>query len=362
MALSGSLREFSLSEILQLLSSQRKTGALRLTRGNESRVVYLLEGRIAAARDRGYTREDPLARFLKRIHRLSDEQLRGIESIHAESNRDLVDLLLNGRYLEREEMSVLYERMVLDVLHDILSWEDGTYSFSNVSPPESALSVSLSTESMLMEAVRRQDELRRYRQKLTDPGLILGLKELPDPDAPLTEEEKELFGLVDGRRTLGELVVESPFTDFEAYEALFRLVDAGWIEIGGRRAREDDPAEPVAAPTGWAASWKTEAILAGACVLFIALVQILAMKTTEADDARPSPETDAYANLALRDVRFAVDVQTAKVGHAPASLDELVAAGWLAPDQIAPAGATLRYTPAGADNAAVVEYVAPAPR
>jgi len=101
MALSGSLREFSLSEILQLLSSQRKTGSLRLTRGSDMRVVYLLEGRIASMRDRGFSEEDPLARFLRRVHRLSEEQLRGIASIHAESNRDLVDLLLNGRYIER---------------------------------------------------------------------------------------------------------------------------------------------------------------------------------------------------------------------------------------------------------------------
>jgi hypothetical protein len=357
MALSGSLREFSLSEILQLLSSQRKTGSLRLTRGGESRVVYLLEGRIAAGRDRGFPREDPLARFLKRIHRLSDEQLRGIESIHAESNRDLVDLLLNGRYLEREEMSVLYERMVLDVLHEILSWEDGTYSFSNVAPPESALSVSLSTESMLMEAVRRQDELRRYRQKLTDPGLILGLKELPDPDAALSEEEKELFGLVDGRRTLGELVIESPFTDFEAYEALFKLVEAGWIEIGGRRmSGQEASATAVPTPTGWAASWRTEAVLAGACLVLVALVQFLAMKTTAAENATPSPTEDAYANLALRDVRFAVDVDATQTGHVPVTLSELVERGWLTPDQVAPGGIALHYEPATVDRAAVLEF------
>ena len=83
MALSGNLREFSLSEILQLLSSQRKTGALRMTRGQESRVVHLLEGRIAGTRDRGFGEDDPLVRFLRRIHRLSEEQLKGIASIHA---------------------------------------------------------------------------------------------------------------------------------------------------------------------------------------------------------------------------------------------------------------------------------------
>src|SRR5687768_14971562 len=217
MGLSGNLREFALSEILQILSSQRKTGSLRLTRESDNHVIYLLEGRIASVRDRGLPADDPLALFLRRIHRLSEEQMRGIASIHAESGRDLVDLLLNGRYIEREELSMLSERLVLDVLNELIGWEDGTYSFSSVAPPESVLAVSLSTESMLMESVRRVDELKRYTQKLSDGGLVLSLKELPDPDADLSEDEKELFGLVDGRRTLAEVVAEAPLTNFEAY-------------------------------------------------------------------------------------------------------------------------------------------------
>ena len=352
MALSGSLREFALSEILQLLSSQRKTGSLRLTRGSEMRVVYLLEGRIAAMRDRGYSDEDPLARFLRRVHRLSEEQLRGIASIHAESNRDLVDLLLNGRYIEREELSMLYERMVLDVLHEILAWEDGTYSFSNVAPPESALTVSLSTESMLMEAVRRVDELKRYKQKLTDPSIVLGLKELPDPDASLGEDEKELFGLVDGRRTLDELVHESPFTDFEAYEALFRLIEAGWIEIMGRRKTEAPVSETQVARPGLATSWKTEMMLAGACALLVLVVQVLAWKSAP----RPSggPSTDVYAELGARDVRAALEAEHARVGSYPQTLEALVENGWLEKSQLTPAGAKLAYT--ADDSSYVLEF------
>ena len=352
MALSGSLREFALSEILQLLSSQRKTGSLRLTRGSDMRVVYLLEGRIASMRDRGYSEEDPLARFLRRVHRLSEEQLRGIASIHAESNRDLVDLLLNGRYIEREELAMLYERMVLDVLHEILAWEDGTYSFSNVSPPESALSVSLSTESMLMEAVRRTDELRRYRAKLTDPSLVLGLKELPDPDAALGEDEKELFGLVDGRRALGELIHVAPFTDYEAYEALFRLIEAGWIEIQGRRMPEQVAEDAPAARTK-PTSWRTEAMLAGACALLVLVVQVLAWKST----ARPrdGSGTNVYAELGVRDVRAALEAERARGGSYPHSLDALVEHGWLERSQLSPSGMKLAYHVDG-DSAYVLEF------
>jgi hypothetical protein len=354
MALSGSLREFALSEILSLLSSQRKTGSLRLTRGTETSVIYLLEGRVAAVRDRGMGSDDPMARFLRRIHRLSDEQMRGVASIHAESGRDLVDLLLNGRYIEREELSMLYERMVLDVLHDVLVWDDGIYSFSNVTPPETVLPVSLSTESMLMEAVRRTDEMRRYKLKLTDPGLVLGLRELPDPDAALSEEEKELFGLVDGRRTLGELVAEASLTDYEAYEALYRLVEAGWIELQGRRAPEEPaPLDMNAARRALGASWRTDLALAGASIALVLVFQAVAWKTSPAAPAAApatAADDDPYAALALRDVRFALDMFHTQQGHYPASLAELVAAGWLHPRQQTYGQLAFAYAP-GPDNA-----------
>jgi hypothetical protein len=355
MALSGSLREFSLSEILQLLSSQRKTGSLRLTRGSESRVVFLLEGRIAAVRDRGLNESDPLARFLRSVHRLSEEQLRGIASIHAESGRDLVDLLLNGRYIEREELTILYERMVLDVMHDILGWDDGTYSFSNVSPPETALPMSLSTESMLMEAVRRLDELRRYRQKLSDPSLVLGLKELPDPDAALTEEEKELFGLVDGRRTLGELVEEAPLTDFEAYEALFRLVEAGWIEVEGRRAPEIPAGETGAPRRGLGTHLRVEAAIVLASLALVAGFQFLAWRTTTAGSTPGSVYDDAYAALDVRDIRFALEVDRTQKGRYPDSLDGLVDSGWLHPGQLRIDGWKLDYRPAAGGQSYTLE-------
>ena len=364
MALSGSLREFALSEVLQLLASQRKTGSLRLTRGTETTVLYLLEGRIAAVRDRGLSTDDPLARFLRRIHRLSDEQMRGIASIHAESGRDLVDLLLNGRYIEREELSMLYERMVLDVLHDVLGWDDGVYSFSNVTPPESVLPVSLSSESMLMEAVRRTDEMRRYQAKLGDPSLVLGMRELPDPDAPLSEEEKELFGLVDGRRTLGETVAESPLTDYEAYEALFRLVEAGWIEVSGRRAPEETaPVEAVPARRALdASSWQTDLVFAGMAALLLVVVQVTAWRTAPAPPpvaAATAAADDPYAAMALRDVRFALDIQRTKDGRYPESLDVLVDAGWLRADQKTWGNLVLAYSPSLDGSAYTLEFTNP---
>jgi hypothetical protein len=230
MDLSGSLREFHLSEIVQLLSGQRKTGRLTLTQGEEDACLYFEDGRLVAVREPGLAPNDPLMRFLRRVHWLSDEQLHGIETLHTESHRDLVDILLNGRYLDAEELTVLYERMTIDLLFRLLSWEDAAYAFSVCNPPESSLPISFSTDGLLMESVRRIDESRRYLQELPEGHEIPGLRELPDPDASLSEDEKELFALVDSNRTIAEIVAEAPLCDFEALEGLSSLFENGWVE------------------------------------------------------------------------------------------------------------------------------------
>jgi hypothetical protein len=152
MALQGSLRDFSTTEILQLLGSQKKTGALTLENGSEKGIVFVQEGRVVSTRLPGMTKDDPLLGFLRQIHRLSDEQLSGVLTIQRESGRDLEDLLLNGRYLDSRELTMFIERQVLDDLMRLVRWDNGSYRFDpNTKWPNTPL-VLLSMEGVMIEA------------------------------------------------------------------------------------------------------------------------------------------------------------------------------------------------------------------
>jgi len=342
MALQGSLHEFALWEIVQLLSSQKKTGRLLLRNNQEQVAIYFLDGRIAGAREPGLAPNDPLMRFLRRVRWLSDEQLRGIESLNAESGRDLVDLLINGRYVEAEELESLYERMVLDLIFKMLRWESGEYSFSAVVPPESALRISLSTDSILMEAARRVDEHKRQLQQLPDGHLILGLRELPDPDAPLSDEEKELFGLVDGKRTLAEIVQEAPVTDYEAMEGLARLLESRWIEIVGKReVGGEAPEAPMPVRrVSRAKEFVLTGMLAGLAVLLLVITAPLRSPIAPSGLA---PDRDFDQRSRWNDVTMALEVYKAEKGAYPAQLDDLVQSEWLRSNQLKFDGYELRY-------------------
>jgi hypothetical protein len=343
MALQGNLRDFSASEILQLLGTQKKTGCLTLQQGGAPVVIYVLDGRVVSTRTPGLAKGDPLLAFLRQAHRLSEEQHRGILTIQRESSRDLEDLLLNGRYLDAEELAGFIERQILDDLMRLVRWEDGSYRFDpHLRWPQPPI-VRLSIEGILMEVARRSDEQKRYAAMFPDRHQILGMRDLPDPNVNLTEEERELFGIIDGRRTLDEVVTAAPLSEYETYEALQRMVEAGWVEPVGRREPGLAP-PPVELPDSARPArvrWERELTVAAGLIAFIFVLRLGShfVAPTATRPTRP----DIFAAAEVRDLRMGLDLYRREHGCYPDALEKLVADRWLSSDRVRVAGHELRY-------------------
>lgn len=343
MALQGNLRDFSVSEILQLLGTQKKTGCLLLKRDAENVAIYVSEGRVVSAREPGMRADDPLLSFLKDIHRLPEEQYRGLLTIHRETGRDLEDLLLNGRYMESDELAGYLERQILDTLLKLAQWDNGTYRFDPAVTWKADRLVRLSTEGVLIEAARRVDERKRFRAMFADPHQVLGVRDLPDPNEPLSDEERELFGIIDGKRTLAEVTAAAPLTEYETHEALHRMTEAGWVESIGRRDPGQTPADAPArpAPVERRALARELMVTATALVVVAALVAggHLATRATPVDR---SP-TDVFVAAQLRDLRKVLDLYQRENGRYPERLEQLVDDHWLSEREIAVPGHRLTY-------------------
>jgi hypothetical protein len=345
MALQGNLHDFSAMEILQLLGSQKKSGCLVLEWNTERALVWVTDGRIVSTRAHGMSKDDPLAAFLIQTNRLSDEQFRGLLTIQRESGRDLEDLLTNGRYVEAGELAPLVERQILNDLTRLVRWENGTYRFDpNVRWPGAAL-VTLSMEGAMMEAARRVDEQKHFVGVFRDPHQLLGVHDLPDPNEPLSDEEREIFGIIDGQHTVAEVVQAAPLCEYEAYESLNRMLQAHWIEFVGRR----DPGVTRVTPTAPAPRpdrhtpprWVNELIVAVAMLVSILCVRFVASRVRVVHTF--DPVTDVYAASDARDLRFAVELYARERGELPRRLEDLVEDRWLSEAQLRVRGYVVQY-------------------
>jgi hypothetical protein len=342
MALQGNLDDFSLPEILQLIAVQQKSGVLKLTAGDDVAVVFFEVGKIVSTRDRRRNAKDPLKPFLVRTGHLTEAQMKQIETIEAESRRELTDILLTGSYLTSDDLSLAVEMQIQDTLHQLLTWKTGSYHFSGDARtvPKFAVNVRLNTEGLLMESMRRIDETARYRETFTSPAMVLRPKPLASPPRELAPQTQRVLALVDGLRPLRDIVAQSKLVEFEAYEALHHLLDLGVIEISlsaapppkvtsiaaERPVTDAVPATPAAVVLGIAA-----VILAGSLAVglwvgpgFLARVE----RTMPA--AVPSPPEIATVDEAAR-VSLALETYRRLRGSYPTDLLSLGTQGFLPP-------------------------------
>src|SRR5881296_957220 len=104
MALEGTLRDFSLADIFQLIGIQKKTGVLTLKYDGEVVTVSFLNGNVVTADSLNKNLEDRLGTVLLRSGRLSDKQLQEALKLQKETLKRLGSILVDGRYIKEADL------------------------------------------------------------------------------------------------------------------------------------------------------------------------------------------------------------------------------------------------------------------
>lgn len=234
MELQGSVERFELSDIFQLLSVSRKTGTLGVQRGEEVVMVYLSRGDIIYAYNPN--RKLRLGDLLIRKKKLTTSQLERAMRIQRElkTRKRLGELLVLESFITRKDLEDVVRKQVEDVIYDLLRWETGNFKFyENKFPTQEDVTINISTENLILESVRRLDELEHIQKKLPAFDTVLGLaiaETRRAKDVALEAEEWNVLTLVDGRRDIRRIIEESRLGKLETMKRLAGLLLAGLVE------------------------------------------------------------------------------------------------------------------------------------
>ena len=238
----GDASGFPLSDLIAFLSQSRWSGVLRVHTGGGERSVALKDGEV-----RGASSEDPADRLSEVLVRLGlasrshvDEALREVPP--SKVGRALVD----KGVLQAHQLWAAVSQQVSDIFHTMVLAREGVFFLVDQDVDERLQSnVQLSTQSLLMDAIRKIDELAHFRGRIPH-GRMYVTKKRPS-DGKLHPDEDLLLGLATGRRTVLELAAAAHLSEFEATKVLFRLLEGGYASVSEVSAAE---APPVAARAG----------------------------------------------------------------------------------------------------------------
>jgi hypothetical protein len=104
--------------------------------------------------------------------------------------------------------------------------------------------IELSTMNVIMEGTRRIDEWIEIQKVIPPDNVLLALAKSPKvskEDITVSLEEYRVMALINGERTLPDLINISPMGEFVTCRSVYRLIVGNLIEVVGRR--EDSPEE-----------------------------------------------------------------------------------------------------------------------
>ncbi len=244
MGLQGNLKTIVLSDVLQWISTSRKTGILHIrgTQGVTKR-IFFRSGLICSTAS-----SDPreyLGHFLISRGYLTEDQLNKAMETQIQTGIKLGKVLVMVGILEEEELVSMLRLKAEENLYGLFLWDEGEFTFEDLSEiDEDMIHMTLDVTSLIMEGIRRKDEWGRIRKVVKSDGMVF--RRLPGKDkaagTSLKGFEQRALALLDGSRSIAEVALELHATEFQMSAAAYRLVERGFLEPAGEKEGAEEAA------------------------------------------------------------------------------------------------------------------------
>jgi DNA-binding response OmpR family regulator len=246
-ALSGDMAVIPIGAALQLLQIEAQTGVLFVTDTRTEVTISMRKGLIDLVQARGAGSEFRLGRYFVEHGLVTPEDIDRLLRDNTppprpppeqpapreeQSTRRLLgDLLVDSGRVTRDQLRDALARQSSELVYEILRWPGGRFEFRAEPLPALAESarLSLPVASVVMEGFRRVDEWRLVESDLGSFESVLQ----KDPVAieaggveRLAKQEQRLLEMIDGERTVREIIQQSHMSSFDACKILFQLLEA----------------------------------------------------------------------------------------------------------------------------------------
>lgn len=246
MALKGSLEDFGITQLLNLINLARKTGTLYLETSPKNASLCFREGKLIYATMDGVA--DSLPAILQHAGVFTQDQVRMIQvNMRDKSDRDIASVLLSSKRLQQQVVAKSVRDHVLNLVYQIFSWSDGVFRFEpSKLPSQDKIMTSIALENVIMEGSRRLKEWERLQDELPDLDISLKFAERPTTplrDINLSVEEWRVISFINPRNSIRQVAQFNNMGELQIRKIVYSLLQAGLVEI-------IRPPRPTAPPAG----------------------------------------------------------------------------------------------------------------
>lgn len=248
MALRGNLRDFTITQLLNLINLASKTGTLIVDGTSEQAQLAFQGGKLAYAR---VGREDgSLADVLYKANKINASQYRAIADRAGQmTDKELGLHLINAGYVTQEDILLNLQAHFTEVVRGLFTWVEGIFRFENdAPPPPDRINVRLDLENIIIEGSRQLRELEQLQDEIPSLDMALKFTERPLTNINLSVNEWKVVKFVDPKNTMRQIARANKLSELEIRRIVYGLLQAGLVELV-RPAGAPLPLNPKMFPT-----------------------------------------------------------------------------------------------------------------
>jgi hypothetical protein len=254
MPLKGELRDFSTTQLLNLINLAGKTGTLTIFQAKKTGQAEDIGGKKREKIEVGPARaqvsfksgklvfatmvgqEGSLVSVLNKVGKLTDDQARVIrERAKDKSDKALALLLINANYITQNDIVISIQQHMQDVVYNLMAWNLEPFRFDdNILPPNDRIQVPIDLENIIIEGARRIKEIEELTQHL--PNLDMALRFPGNPKEKfkgihLSVEEWRVVQFVNPKNTIRQIARATNMSEVEIRRVVYGLEQAGLVEM-----------------------------------------------------------------------------------------------------------------------------------
>ena len=219
-------------DLVNFIHTTRRSGLMAVTVGAVRRSIYFHQGAVIAGAS-----NQSADRFGEIVCRMGLVSRDALDAALAEvgPDRKIGNVLLARGLISTRDLWKILRAQIEEILFAILLVDNGEVTLSHFDPEQVPSRTALNTQHVLLEGLRRKDEMEHLRGQLP-PGDRPIVKTRLERNVTLNENERRVYDLVDGVRGVAEVLEQSMLGELEGVRVLHHLLKVGLVAEGARSA------------------------------------------------------------------------------------------------------------------------------
>jgi len=232
MALKGNLKDFSTTQLLNLVNMARKTGKLTLGGESQDTLLFFKEGRLIHATTT--TDEGHLAAMLLKAGKLTEDQMSTVNNQQSDaSDKAMGKYLMESRLVSRDDIVQGVKDYMLGIVYELFTWDDGSFLFEqDILPTRDRITIPLNLDNVILEGSRRIQEAGRLQDELPDLATVaLKITDKPLRDVKLTQDDWRVISHIHPRNSVKQIAQNNNMDEFQIRKIVYGMMQAGIVEL-----------------------------------------------------------------------------------------------------------------------------------